>query len=158
MGGSGQLILTGQLGEVMQESVHTALSYIRSHAADLGLEHPPLEAPPSTAPARYGEAARGGALNGYGGGYAQHGGKSLDDEDCRVPAGLTALAALPPPTAPPGAAAAAAAAHYAVPPPPSSLAVSAATSAAALSQGVTQGPSDPIRSDPIRSDPIRHKV
>jgi len=33
---SSQLILTGQIGEVMQESVQTALSYLRSqvHAAD----------------------------------------------------------------------------------------------------------------------------
>jgi ATP-dependent Lon protease len=37
MGGSGELILTGQLGEVMQESVRTALSWIRSHAPELGL-------------------------------------------------------------------------------------------------------------------------
>ena len=38
MGGTGELILTGQLGEVMQESVRTALSYIRSHASELELE------------------------------------------------------------------------------------------------------------------------
>ncbi len=31
------LIITGQLGEVMQESAQIALSYVRAHADDLGL-------------------------------------------------------------------------------------------------------------------------
>ena len=36
--GSGRLIVTGQLGEVMQESAHAALSWVRSHAERLGLD------------------------------------------------------------------------------------------------------------------------
>lgn len=38
MEGKGSLNLTGQLGEVMQESAQAALSYARSHASDLGLK------------------------------------------------------------------------------------------------------------------------
>jgi ATP-dependent Lon protease len=36
-GGSGQVILTGQLGSVMQESARAALSHIRQHATALGI-------------------------------------------------------------------------------------------------------------------------
>jgi len=36
--GKGGMTLTGQLGEVMQESAHAAMSYIRARAADLGLK------------------------------------------------------------------------------------------------------------------------
>src|ERR1700680_1005567 len=36
--GAGKLTLTGQLGDVMKESAQIALSYIRAHAADLGVD------------------------------------------------------------------------------------------------------------------------
>jgi ATP-dependent Lon protease len=36
--GKGKLLHTGQLGEVMQESIHAAMSVVRSRAASLGLE------------------------------------------------------------------------------------------------------------------------
>ena len=39
--GSGRLILTGQLGEVMKESAHAAFSYVKAHASDLQI---PLDA------------------------------------------------------------------------------------------------------------------
>jgi ATP-dependent Lon protease len=39
MEGKGALMLTGQLGDVMQESAQAALSYARSHATDLGYQN-----------------------------------------------------------------------------------------------------------------------
>ena len=38
MDGKGNLQLTGQLGDVMKESAQAALSYIRTHAVDIGLD------------------------------------------------------------------------------------------------------------------------
>src|SRR6185312_8740000 len=38
MNGKGGLTLTGQLGDVMKESARIALSYVRGHAEDLGIE------------------------------------------------------------------------------------------------------------------------
>ena len=37
MKGDGGLVLTGQLGDVMKESARIALSYVRAHAAELGI-------------------------------------------------------------------------------------------------------------------------
>ena len=38
MRGRGALTLTGQLGDVMKESAHAALSYARSHAKEFGIQ------------------------------------------------------------------------------------------------------------------------
>jgi ATP-dependent Lon protease len=38
MDGGSELVLTGQLGDVMKESARIALSYVRSHAEELGIE------------------------------------------------------------------------------------------------------------------------
>jgi ATP-dependent Lon protease len=37
--GRGSLILSGQLGDVMKESATTALSYLKAHSDDLGIDH-----------------------------------------------------------------------------------------------------------------------
>ena len=43
MKGDGNLILTGKLGEVMQESAKAALSYAKAHACELGIDEDKLE-------------------------------------------------------------------------------------------------------------------
>jgi len=43
MPGKGELILTGQLGDVMKESARTALSLVRGHAETLGIDHRDFE-------------------------------------------------------------------------------------------------------------------
>ncbi|MFN8185659.1 MAG: endopeptidase La [Gaiellales bacterium] len=41
--GDGELVLTGQLGEVMKESARIALSYLRAHAHELGIDDSAFE-------------------------------------------------------------------------------------------------------------------
>jgi ATP-dependent Lon protease len=43
MAGGGGLVLTGQLGDVMRESARIALTYVKSHASDLGIDDRALE-------------------------------------------------------------------------------------------------------------------
>jgi ATP-dependent Lon protease len=43
MAGGGGLVLTGQLGDVMRESARIALTYVKSHASDLGIDDHALD-------------------------------------------------------------------------------------------------------------------
>ena len=62
MPGSGRITVTGQLGDVMRESVDAAYSYVRSRAAQLGIEDTRVSrersAHPSCPPARFRRTAR----------------------------------------------------------------------------------------------------
>ena len=42
MKGKDEFVLTGQLGDVMKESARIALSYVRGHAAELGIDESEL--------------------------------------------------------------------------------------------------------------------
>jgi ATP-dependent Lon protease len=42
-GGGGSLVLTGQLGDVMKESARIALSYVRGHAEEIGIDESAFE-------------------------------------------------------------------------------------------------------------------
>jgi len=43
MAGKGGLVLTGQLGDIMKESARIALTYVHSHASELGIGEPSFE-------------------------------------------------------------------------------------------------------------------
>ena len=60
-GTGGGLVLTGQLGDVMKESAQIALSYVRGHAEELGIDEHAFEGRSSTStcpPARSPRTAR----------------------------------------------------------------------------------------------------
>jgi len=61
-------MLTGQLGDVMKESAHIALSYIRGHADDWALTQNALIIPTFTARAgrRHSQDGLGRGNDGYG--------------------------------------------------------------------------------------------
>ena len=52
MPGGGGLVLTGQLGDVMKESARIALTWVRSHAAALGIPDDAFTTASSTSTSR----------------------------------------------------------------------------------------------------------
>ena len=67
--GQGKLTITGQLGEVMQESAQAALSWVRSHAEELGLTRsgsPSTTSTSTSPPARCRRTALGRRDDGDG--------------------------------------------------------------------------------------------
>ena len=64
MAGSGGLVLTGQLGDVMKESARIALTYVRSHAAELGIDERAFRRPRVPRPRAGGRDPEGRAERG----------------------------------------------------------------------------------------------